>query len=515
MKQHVSIYVLDDMQHAGTEVGVGTLTVHHLKRYLRSFATELVELFARIETEAHRTGDACRVKLRLALPATMLAVDAEAESLSAALSTSFTELERRLERHTSHRLTLKSWCRNERGENLRCLKAAVAVAAPNQCGRFRNQENTLLGSLRPTARSEYTYRQARGSQEVEASNKELLLLNERLHIVISELNGKLESLTRANIVLQYLSSTADARVLLGRYLLIRCFTPATQDVFDILPSECGRPLTDLYSPLNLAGMDEDIASVFAGHDVIERRVDRKDDAAHYLVRFTPFRNGDQRTEGVVVTFVNVTDLTRAEARQQVFLTELQHRTRNLFAVVQSIALQTLRKGPRLDAFIARLATLGRLQGLVGEATGDHVYLLELVQLEFAAIGGNFGSKVTISGPAVRLNLESVQGGALAMHELATNAVNGGALKESQGRLAIRWRVDEDHDRNPLLVFDWRESELSSPPDASRRGYGRQLIEQALAFSLRAKTELRFNTDWISCRIEIPLIDKQRKDATKN
>ncbi len=111
----------------------------------------------------------------------------------------------------------------------------------------------------------------------------------------------------------------------------------------------------------------------------------------------------------------------------------------------------------------------------------------------------------ISGPVVPLNLEYVQAIALAIHELATNALKYGALKQREARLQIQWRVDADKDGNPTLFLEWRESELSVPPDSSRRGYGRQLIEQALAFTLRAKTELVFGTDGITCQIELPLV----------
>jgi two-component system CheB/CheR fusion protein len=56
----------------------------------------------------------------------------------------------------------------------------------------------------------------------------------------------------------------------------------------------------------------------------------------------------------------------------------------------------------------------------------------------------------------------------------------------------------------LLVLDWRESGVAMPPDASRRGYGRELIERALAYTARAKARLSFGEDGVACRIEMPL-----------
>ena len=343
------------------------------------------------------------------------------------------------------------------------------------------------------------------SEEMEASKEELVSLNEELHTVNTELNGKIEALDRARSDLQNLfDSTAVATVFLDSKLVIRSFTPAMSEVFNIRAADRGRPITDLASRLRLTGFDEAIARVVASGEVIESRVDSDDRQMHYLVRLAPYRNGDDKAEGVVVTFLNVTSLTRAEQRQKILVAELQHRTRNLLAVVESIAFQTLGKGAPLETFTARLGALGRLQGLLGKATDEHIELGEIVRMEIETIAGSTAENVAISGPAVPLSLEYVQNIALAVHELATNAVKYGALKSGQGYLDISWRLGDQQQDQSLLVLEWRESGLPQPPESTRRGYGRQLIEQGLPFSLRAKAELVFGEDGVSCRIAMPL-----------
>ncbi len=342
------------------------------------------------------------------------------------------------------------------------------------------------------------------NEELEASKEELVSLNEELHTVNSELNGKIEALDRANSDLQNLfESTAVATVFLDRQLVIRSFTPAMTEVFNIRPADRGRPITDLSSPLHMPHFDSDIARTVTEGGVIERRIDSKDRAINYLVRLAPYRNGDKRAEGVVVTFLNITGLTRAETRQKVLIAELQHRTRNLLALVESIARQTLPTEPPLESYISRLRPLGRLQGLLGKATGEHVDLGDIVRMEVETIAGADMNNIAITGPGVPLGLECVQNIALAIHELATNALKYGALKDRQGQLDVRWRVEDLPQDQSLLVLDWRESGLQVPPDSSKRGYGRQLIEKALAYSLRAKAEIVFGNDGISCRIEMP------------
>jgi len=295
-----------------------------------------------------------------------------------------------------------------------------------------------------------------------------------------------------------------ATVFLDKSLVIRSFTPAVSRIFNILPTDRGRPITDLSSKFVLPHFAEDISRVFSEQAFIERRVESGDQAETYLVRLAPYRDGQRTVRGVVVTFVNVSSLVQAERRQQILIAELQHRTRNLLALVQSLALQTFEKGPALDVFSTRLAALSRVQGLIGEAAGDRVELREIVNREVQALGGVATGKVTVSGDEVSLALEQVQTLALALHELATNAVKHGALKGELGRVDVAWISESNPQGERTLVLTWQESGLAKLPDTTRRGFGRNLIERALAHTMRAKTEFLFRQDGITCRIAIPL-----------
>ena len=339
--------------------------------------------------------------------------------------------------------------------------------------------------------------------EMEASKEELQSVNEELHTVNAELSNKVEALDHANADLRNLfESTNVATVFLDRDLLIRSFTPAVGKIFNILPSDRGRPITDLASRLNVAGLSEGIAQAFAGA-AIERRVDSDDGATHYLVRIAPYRGAEQKIEGVVMSYVDVTHLTRAEARQRMLVAELQHRTRNMLATVQTIAQRTLGKEPALQAFKSRLSALGRVQSLVADNDSETVDLADLVNLELEALGAPPEDKITVRGPGVALDTELMQTFGLALHELATNAMKHGALAQETGRLEVCWELPRDGSEPPRLLFTWRESGVAMPRHPAR-GFGRQLIEQALTFTLRAKTELRFGPDGVYCRIEIPL-----------
>ncbi len=346
------------------------------------------------------------------------------------------------------------------------------------------------------------------NEELEASKEELQSVNEELHTVNAELTSKVDALDRANADLQNLfDSNNVATVFLDRKLVIRSYTPEISKLFNILPTDRGRPLSDLTSQIELEDLAADVQAVIAGAALVERKVETSRDGAHYLMRVTPYQNTRGRVDGAAVSFVDVTGLTRAEGRLRVMVAELQHRTRNLLGVVQAIARQTIGKGGSLDAYKDRLSALGRVQGLISHAADETVELGHVIRLELEAHGAADESRLTVEGPATPLSLDQVQSIALVVHELATNAVKHGALKSEAGRLAVRWNHAPNEEGGKNLVIDWRESGVDMPEDAgTRNGFGRQLIQNSLTASLRARTELVFGPDGVSCWIEIPIGD---------
>ena len=114
-------------------------------------------------------------------------------------------------------------------------------------------------------------------------------------------------------------------------------------------------------------------------------------------------------------------------------------------------------------------------------------------------------RVVIEGPQVKLHEKASETLALAVHELATNAVKYGALAGSQGHLKVSWTVKPD-----VLEMEWHESGVATPPSNAGRGYGRELIEVALPFALGAATRLEFLSDGIYCSIQLPDHEWQRR-----
>ena len=213
------------------------------------------------------------------------------------------------------------------------------------------------------------------------------------------------------------------------------------------------------------------------------------------------------------------DITEARAfadRQEVLVAELQHRTRNLIAVVGSLAERTVESATSLEDFEkrfgVRLSALSRVQGLLSHLTiGDRVTFDELLNTELAAHGASNGlsKQLTLSGPMnVPLRSGTVQTFALALHELATNAVKYGAFSSPNGHLTVTWRVEPGVDNQPPdLHLEWREtgvSILQHDRATARRGYGRELIEHALPYQLGASTTYDLRADGVCCTIAVPI-----------
>lgn len=123
-------------------------------------------------------------------------------------------------------------------------------------------------------------------------------------------------------------------------------------------------------------------------------------------------------------------------------------------------------------------------------------------------GAEGGPKVTLKGPQkVRLRSSTVQTLALALHELATNALKYGALGAPDGELSISWHVVRRPDGERRLRVEWNERGLAVPPSdeaVSRRGYGPELIERALPYQLDAETRYELGAGGVRCSISLPI-----------
>lgn len=236
-------------------------------------------------------------------------------------------------------------------------------------------------------------------------------------------------------------------------------------------------------------------------ETVNRRKDGEEFEVEWTIAPIRSRNG---ASGYWIALLR--DLSQNRLLRRYFAAELQHRTRNLLATVRSIAARTFTETREAAIFAGRLATLGRVQGLLGRAEKDEtgVDLDALIRAELTAQDIP-PRQVTIGGDPVSLPLAHIEILGLAFHELAINARQHGALASADGALSIGWSVRaSDGDR--LLQLHWVEIGAERLKGGEPgRGYGRELIESALPFSLGARTRMEFQPTGLWCRIDLPLV----------
>ncbi|WP_349792518.1 CheR family methyltransferase [Xanthomonas sp. WHRI 7064] len=477
------------------------------------------------------------------------------------------------------------------------------------------------------------------NEELETSKEELQSVNEEVTTVNGELAHRVQELAHANSDLKnLLESTQIATVFLDNELRVTNFTPAVTDILPLVESDIHRPISNIKLHVAYDELQDDVRRVIRTLAVLDREVENPATRARYMVRVLPYRTVNNFIGGAVLTFMDVTPLTRAERalrsseqrlrtlmegipqlvwrsldggrwtwsspqwssytgqrdgeslelgwlqavhpdereltlnawhdstrtggldvehrlfnaaedgyrwfhtrsapvldergqvlewlgtstesdnlrrlqdEQRVLVSELQHRTRNLITVVQSVAKQTVQTSHSMPEFAGRfddrLSALSRVQGLLSQSDNVPTTIGALLRMELDALGAEPDQqRIVVEGPDVALRKSTVQTLALALHELATNALKYGALAVETGTLSVRWDVVSANDASARLVLSWIEEGASQQRRDDRDqagGFGRRLIEKALPYSHGAQTRYELSDTRLECEIQLPL-----------
>lgn len=183
----------------------------------------------------------------------------------------------------------------------------------------------------------------------------------------------------------------------------------------------------------------------------------------------------------------VTDVTAqkiADERERLLAREVDHRAKNLLAVVQSVVqLTRAESSEQLKAGITgRIQSLARAHSLLAEARWEGVELTGLAREEVAPYAEEHEARVTLHGPRLMLRPAAAQSIALILHELATNAAKYGALSSGNGRIELSWCIEPDG--GLLMVWQERGGPAGRDKPPSRSGFGSRLIKASVERQLR-------------------------------
>jgi len=235
---------------------------------------------------------------------------------------------------------------------------------------------------------------------------------------------------------------------------------------------------------------------------VECRIRRPDGKVRWiLMRGELSLNDEGQPRGAVGVAMDITDRKDDEERMRLLAREVDHRANNLLAVVQSVVQLSKAATPEaLKAVLSgRITALGRAHQLLSEARWEGADLRRLVEEELLAFSLGEAARVSIRGEDVALPPAAAQALAMALHELATNAVKYGALSSPLGRVVVSWARQS---RGPLTI-QWVESggPVVAPP--TRRGLGATMLARALGGPLKGETRFDWRPEGLVCELELP------------
>ncbi|AMB45895.1 HWE histidine kinase domain-containing protein [Methylobacterium sp. AMS5] len=192
--------------------------------------------------------------------------------------------------------------------------------------------------------------------------------------------------------------------------------------------------------------------------------------------------------------------------------ELRHKVRNTLSMLRAIIRRSAETSDSLETYVAhldgRLEALAHVLNALMRSVPEGITLHSLVADELLVHLAREGEQVAISGPSLLLCPGAAEVIAMAIHELAVNAVEHGALTVPQGRIHVGWTLSPPtgpSGSRPQLTFVWEESGLANlPPAPSHCGFGTEVLTRSLRYELKAETTLTFEPHGLRCTISLPL-----------
>ena len=217
----------------------------------------------------------------------------------------------------------------------------------------------------------------------------------------------------------------------------------------------------------------------------------------FLSRARPVRDMDGN---IIRWFGTNTDITEERERQEkirFLMGEVNHRSKNMLALVQSIARYTGRHGQEnfLEKFSERLQALASSHDLLLEGGWKGMTIDKLIESQLGHVSDLTDDRIRFQGPPVYVDPKASQPLGMALHELATNASKYGALSNDDGRVDISWEfISVDGAVSPGLKIVWQETGGPEVKQPERRGFGSLVIDRMCRMAFAGEVELDFRPE---------------------
>ena len=196
------------------------------------------------------------------------------------------------------------------------------------------------------------------------------------------------------------------------------------------------------------------------------------------------------------------DRRRATERQELLIAELNHRVRNILALIWGLVRQSRNPAARSSDYIelleGRIEALARAHDQITQDNWGPARLRPLIETEAAAYLSGKAEKIVIEGDPVLLEPAAYSTMALVLHELMTNSAKYGGLSDNGG-VHIGWAVDEDGN----LIIDWREFGGPAVKPPARQGFGTTIIRRSVPHDLGGSVQIDYRITGLEARFVIP------------
>jgi PAS domain S-box-containing protein len=203
---------------------------------------------------------------------------------------------------------------------------------------------------------------------------------------------------------------------------------------------------------------------------------------------------------------DITERKALEEQKNLLIAELDHRVKNVLAIVAVVASRTQETNSSMADFVAALE--GRIQSmaatheLLSHRRWQGIPLVQLVERELAPYAT--GANTRIDGADDILSADAGQAVAMVIHELATNAAKFGALSTAAGNVCVRWSQEQNGQSHGRLFIEWLESGGPKVMPTTRLGYGTSVIRDLIPYELGGTVDLTLAPEGVRCEIKIPI-----------
>jgi PAS domain S-box-containing protein len=238
--------------------------------------------------------------------------------------------------------------------------------------------------------------------------------------------------------------------------------------------------------------------------IVKRR--RKDNVMlDFSLSTAPIHDEKGDVVAISAIYRDVAPLMRAAEHIEFLLREVNHRSKNMLAVVQAVARQTARLAATPDLFIegfmARLAAIGSSHDLLVSRDWRGIQIGDLTKSQFSHLDMEQRGRIVISGDYLEINPRAAEAYGLALHELSNNAVKYGALSNGSGAVELRFQLDR---QKKTYVLTWRESGGPTVAKPPRVGFGATVLTRMSPMAIQGISEIDYPPEGLFYRLSAPI-----------